>query len=362
VLEMDFYGRALEIPRLDLDGVRLAGRIDEKVISGFWETMSGLPHDDLLTHAATLAEDLHLNDWGRLLLLNGIAHGQFEDRNLIVLATWFYLLKSGYDARIGFWEGRVYLMLPAEQKIYGHTNFTLEGCRYYVVEPGGGASKPQKLMIFEGDYPGARRALDLRLAELPRVGNDPYSRELRFAFAGKDYAFDLRYDNRAIEFLASFPLTDLDVYFTAPISGDLSRTLLGALRPALDGLSIRESVDLLLRLVQTGFAYKTDGDQFGREKYMFPEELLFFPYSDCEDRSVLFHYLVETLLGLDVVGLAYPGHVATAVDFQRTQVGGDALTYDNRRYVICDPTYINAGAGMCMPRFQGTSPEVLNFE
>ena len=76
-----------------------------------------------------------------------------------------------------------------------------------------------------------------------------------------------------------------------------------------------DAVNVLLRFVQTGFSYLTDSEQFGREKFMFPEETLSYPYSDCEDRSFLFAYLVSSLLGLDVIGLDYPGHVATAVKF-----------------------------------------------
>ena len=67
--------------------------------------------------------------------------------------------------------------------------------------------------------------------------------------------------------------------------------------------------------MQTAFDYKTDGDQFGYEKPFFVDELFYYPYSDCEDRAVLYSYLVRTLMGLDVVLLEYPNHMATAVLF-----------------------------------------------
>ena len=43
--------------------------------------------------------------------------------------------------------------------------------------------------------------------------------------------------------------------------------------------------------------------------------LFYYPYCDCEDRSVLYSYLVRNLLKLDVVLLDYPNHIATAVCF-----------------------------------------------
>jgi hypothetical protein len=30
-----------------------------------------------------------------------------------------------------------------------------------------------------------------------------------------------------------------------------------------------------------------------------------------------------------------------------------------QRFVICDPTYINADAGMCMTQFKGVQPDII---
>ena len=114
------------------------------------------------------------------------------------------------------------------------------------------------------------------------------------------------------------------------------------------------------RFVQTAFDYKTDDQQFGKEKYLMMEETLHYPSSDCEDRSIMFSYLVKTLLKLDVVGLDYPGHIATAVKFN-SDLTGDRVTHNGKVYVICDPTYINADAGMEMPQFKNVEPKIIQF-
>jgi len=112
-------------------------------------------------------------------------------------------------------------------------------------------------------------------------------------------------------------------------------------------------------VVQTGFKYQTDDNQFNRENYLLPEETLFYPYSDCEDRSFIFAYLVKRLIGLEVIGLGFPGHVATAVGFS-SHVPGDHVVVNNKKFTVCDPTYINAVAGMTMPQYRGTTPEVIH--
>ena len=91
-----------------------------------------------------------------------------------------------------------------------------------------------------------------------------------------------------------------------------------------------------------------------------PEETLYYPASDCEDRAILFSYLVKNLLGLKIIALDYPGHIATAVKFS-ANINGDAVEYNGQRYVICDPTYINADAGMSMPEYKGVAPEVIKL-
>jgi hypothetical protein len=128
----------------------------------------------------------------------------------------------------------------------------------------------------------------------------------------------------------------------------------------MNDMDEQQAVNFLLRFVQTSLKYETDEQQFGRENYLFPEETLFYPYSDCEDRAVLFAWLVESLLGLDVVGLDYPGHVAAAVKFNG-HVAGDDVSHRGARYVVADPTYINAVSGMTMPDFRHFTPKVISY-
>ncbi len=74
----------------------------------------------------------------------------------------------------------------------------------------------------------------------------------------------------------------------------------------------------------------------------------------------MFSYLVRKLLGLDVVLLDYPGHIATAVKFTE-EVGGSYLQLEDGKYVVCDPTYFGASAGMSMPQYQNVKLSVIEL-
>lgn len=121
------------------------------------------------------------------------------------------------------------------------------------------------------------------------------------------------------------------------------------------------AANILLHFVQTAFKYATDAEQFGSERPLFADETLFYPYSDCEDRAILFSVLAHELLGTDVVLLHYPGHLASAVCFDN-DTPGDYLKIDGKRYVVCDPTFINTDVGQAMPQFKQTSAEVIKLK
>jgi hypothetical protein len=195
----------------------------------------------------------------------------------------------------------------------------------------------------------------------PKITDRISSKTVSFMYRGNRYEITYEINENMIRFGELYPQTEMPVYFTSPVSEETKQTLLSGLRSVTSGMEEREAVDFLLRFVQTGFDYKTDGDQFGKEKPMFVEETLFYPYSDCEDRSVLFAYLVRELVGLEVVGLEYPGHIATAVRFSLF-VPGDGIRIDGERFVICDPTYVNAVAGMSMPMYRGKSAKPIRIE
>ena len=117
----------------------------------------------------------------------------------------------------------------------------------------------------------------------------------------------------------------------------------------------------MLNWVQTAFVYEYDDKVWGHDRAFFAEESLYYPYCDCEDRSILLSRLVRDLLGLKVVLVYYPGHLATAIHFTN-DVRGDYLVLSGQRYTVCDPTYIGANIGMTMPGMDNNKATVILLE
>lgn len=144
------------------------------------------------------------------------------------------------------------------------------------------------------------------------------------------------------------PMTRWAMYANTPLAQQTKDAIYPALNKAIDGLTPETATNKLLNWVQTGFIYEYDNKVWGHDRAFFAEESLYYPFADCEDRSILFSRLVRDLLGLDVALIYYPGHLATAVKFD-TDVSGDAMLINGERYIVCDPTYINAPVGAQMP-------------
>ncbi len=273
------------------------------------------------------------------------------------------LLKSGYDAKVGYSKERILLLVPSQQLIYGVPYYRFNGSekKYYPLvfgmpsERGGTALK-----VYEGDYPDALTLMDFSVKRVPSLENNLTSRVRRFSYNGNQHKVSTTVNRGIVDLFRHYPQSSVTVFFDAAVSPSVDHALLGSLDDLVDGKSEAEAVGILLRFVQTAFAYQTDQEQFGEEKYMIPDETLYYSYCDCEDRSILFAHLVRKLTGLSVIGLDYPGHVATAVKFSG-ELPGAYVTHRNEKYLVCDPTYINAEIGMVMSQFKDTPPELIGL-
>ena len=359
---INYLGLPLELNYQQNVDIQLQSPINEKGIADFWYSISNYNHTTFFAQTSDYRKQLRLNDWGYCLLLNEITNEvSGGSQNLSRLLLWFMLTKSGYEAKVGFAEDNVYLLLPCKNTIYGVSYVVIDDKRFYTLS----FDKKQQLNIsintYDGKYPDADDLIDLSIKETPKVKSTLIEKELKFTYQNTEYTIPVTYNQATAEYFKNYPQTDLEVYFKAPLSDEATYSLTVGLKPILEGRTEADAANVLLRFVQTAFQYKTDGDQFGGEKSLFSDETLFYPYSDCEDRSIIFAYLISSILNLNVIGLDYPGHISTAVHFQN-ELQGDKILYNSTNFIVCDPTYINANIGMVMPKFKEVKPKIIDLQ
>jgi hypothetical protein len=263
------------------------------------------------------------------------------------------LSRSRYRVKIGFNKDDLFLLVPSVYKMYNIDFVKVNGINYYVID-----GKGEQIQTYEKDFPESDILMDVTIRKPFYTDAIKSSKKFEFNYNNKTYSIKLDFDKQMIDFYKSIPLSDVSVYFNAVVSQQTQTSVRKAFKPVLKGKSDIESANILLSFVQQAFDYKTDQQVFGRERYFFADELLFYPYADCEDRSVLFAYLVKTLLNKEVVALSFPGHMATAINLGK-DVEGAKLKYNNKIFVIADPTLLGAGVGKLMPSVMEEKAELI---
>jgi hypothetical protein len=224
---------------------------------------------------------------------------------------------------------------------------------------------PENLQIcsaaFENEY-----ALSLQVSTNPKLDKIYSPERILKSDKYSNLVVKSRVNRNLIDFYNTYPPSELDsnpltrwaMYANTPLTNEVKQDIYPLLKEQIKGKSKREATEILLNFVQTAFIYEYDDKVWGGDRALFAEETLYYPYADCEDRSILFSRLVRDLLDLQVVLVYYPGHLATAVAFPTIEKG-DCIMLKQQRFTICDPTYIGAPVGATMPKIHNQSAQVI---
>ena len=331
--------------------------LNENAIADAYEALCNSDYKPLLADCAQIRKDLRLNDWGVFTLVRQVADTYCGTANESIVMQQFLLNEMGYKARMArkATEDKMMLFVATDCSIYAHPYITLNGQNYYNLS---GNNEQCQFYMCQKDSPKAKNSVGMQLKEAPLFPGTVVSSTHQAKGSAARVTVDV--PKALMDFYKDYPQCDYSVYFNAPVNAAMENRILSSLAPLVQGRNEADAANILINFVQTAFQYQTDGQQFGYEKPFFVEELFYYPYSDCEDRAMLFSYLVRKLLGLYVVSLDYPEHIATAVRFNGN-VSGDYLMVNGRKYIVCDPTYIGASIGMTMPRYKTVSAKVLKY-
>ena len=332
----------------------------------FWGETSRLEGlESVLARVAHYRQRHRLNDWGELVLLYqyGLAAGLSPGSNEVL--AWRLALASGYDVRLTLSSGLPRLLVSSRQSIYNTSFLRIDGKRYYAVRLSDSHGElGARVQTYPSPPSDLYTPVDMRIAAPPRLASanpdEPdESRALEFTFDNTNYRIIVPTPGAHRDFLSFYPQIEFAVVIGAAPNAATRQSLVDQLRPVVAERDLLDALNLLLRFVQTAFVYEVDDLQFGEENFLFAEETLAYPASDCEDRVALFALLAHDLLGVEVVALQWENHLAAAASLPQTMVGRANFIYKNEPFIVTDPTYINADAGAVMPNFVGIEPKII---
>lgn len=360
---INFYGRNMTFNVPQNLRVKSSG-IKESQIAKHYTTMRQNDTEHVVQKQLDNAVDqMGLNEWGYFILLRAITEKLFDDANDRVLFSFYMLHSHGFKARVGRGSksNRLLLLLALDnsKEVYSETFFRINGYKYYIVYGNGQRGESVYSYDEKADHSGLKE-IGLDFNKTLNIAACNETRRLHLDKVNMD--IELPYSTSHLRYYDEIPTTVFPVYFKTPVANETETVLAEIFATLGKKYNKVQMVDIMLNFVQTAFAYKIDEQQFGREKYFFPEEVIGRPYSDCEDRSALFAWLVSRFTGYDVVGVLYDDHLATGVCFGNdAQLEGVSFTFGGKRYVVCDPTYSNAPIGTVMPKYANTPYEIVKI-
>lgn len=362
-VEIEVPSKKTKNTTFDFFGTKLSFSVSEELkkstyypqnqigIANFFSKAASSDYETLLSDIDLISKDMNLNDWAIYLLVSKISQMTFSDEDSARLLSWFLLNKLGYSVKVGIADRHVLLMHYSKKVIYATPNYKFGDKKFYAVQ--NYTKSIQRVFSYEQDYPKATKELDLSLRTLPNFEKNIEKKLLSFLLLGKKYDLPISYNKNLIDFMATYPQADYETFFNTPLEKSTYNDLSDAFKEYIQGKKASESMNFVLHFVQNAFKYEVDSEQFGREKVMFAQEALYYDKSDCEDRAILFSYLIKELFNINAVGIKYKDHMATALYIP---LDGDSVSVKSKRYVIADPTYINATIGMSMPKYRDIKP------
>ena len=346
--------------------------IDEKNVANYFTNIAKNREETkaLWDELTGVVDEFGLNEWGYFCLLRSLSEKLFTNIDDRVLFC-FYMLRNEGNFKTRVARGKnsdkltLLIALDNSKEVYSYTFFQFKDdesgtkkVKYYTVYGGGKANEA----VYSYDFckqDADKREMKLDFTKNLNMGACDVTRTVQLT---KKRSVTLPYNKAHMAYLNDVPMTVFPIYFINPIAIEAQQVLQDNFSEMRDQYTPTQFIQMLLHFVQTGFEYKTDDDQFGYEKYFYPEEVIGYPYCDCEDRSAMFAWLVQKYTNAKVIGLQYEGHVATAVWFgDDANVKGDGFMYGGKKYYVCDPTYINASIGMTMPQFKGKTPKIIKL-
>lgn len=357
--QFQFYGLDCKI-RFNKTQYFSLSSLDNESIAAQWSIMSDRIYDNTIRDCLEYRITHNLCDWAYIQFLDKLATSVLSGESEQNLLIAFMLCQTGYKIRLAKSENILYFLYASPHYLYDLPTFKIDNTFYYGYNCGA-----TELEIFNIAFPN-EQLMSFWIPKAQQLGNKLSENRIISSQRYPEIKVSVNVNTDLVEFYNTYPTSVIDnnfmtrwaMYANTPISSNVREKLYPQLLSFMNDDSQLESLNKLLNLVQTGFIYEYDDKVWGHDRAFFSEETLFYPYCDCEDRSILFSRLVRDLLGLDVILVFYPGHLATAVAFTEN-VSGDFIIYKDTKFVISDPTYIGAPVGMTMPEMDNQITKII---
>ena len=365
-VSLDFYNEKINVGYYSNMVIPFDGLVNERLMVQYFNQMEKTMYKTLLSDLKFHKNRLALNDWLFYELIqeavNKIYVGKSDQHK--TLSCWFLLTKSGYNTRLTYLKNEIFLYAYSLDEIFETPMIEDKGKIFINLSTIHNSTNTKGIVLnmvsFIANPNGQPFSFDL--TRLPKLIPSEKNKILKFTSLNNHYEVSVRFDHNLIRMMENYPIFEELKYIQTPLSNLAAKSLLPQLKKLLHNKSEKEALEVLVSFTRSAFSYKDDHDHFGKNKPMIGDELFYYPYSDCEDRSALFYFLVKELLHLPMIVIAYEDHLTIAV--ASSTIKGNPISYMGKNYFICDPTgpYNSSEVGKAPIGYENKKFEILNVQ
>lgn len=365
-IHFTFFGTEEKV-RLDNNSTLHISNINENSIADAWLILSDESYTNLIYDCLQIRKKRNLCDWAYLKMLEQMSESVFgEGSNESVLMMAYVYCQSGYKMRLSTDGVKLYMMFASNHVIYNWNYYKLDGENFYVFN-----NKTGDVRVCNQQYP-KEQSLSLAIPMEQKLNYTAVSGTTHKSKRNPEIDITVDANKNMLDFYSSYPtsmygdnfVTRWALYANMPMPDNISAKLYPELRRTISKKSQLDAVNSILNWVQTGFDYEYDDKIWGEDRAFFPEESLYYPYCDCEDRSILFTRIIRDVMGLKCILIYYPGHLSAAVELTEVQNVGDYIESKGHKYYISDGTIIGYGApvGQTMTGMDNQTAKIIILE
>ncbi len=319
------------------------GQLSVNSVAAHFEALKKAEISPVITSLLRYKLEKHPDDWMFYQIIRRTAEvlsPKSSDYNSYTFLKWYLLTSCGYDAILGVCNNKMLFYVQSNDLIYDIPTMHMDDKQYVCLNYHDFNKIDLKKNNFEivplvSSSP--KYVFSYQLSHIPQFSKDNYEdKVLSFAYAEHQYEIKLKVNKEIPKLFANYPVADYKLYLNAPLSAETYNSLIPQLKKNIKNLSVKDGIDYLQHFTRYAFVYKPDADSYGKERRFSPELTLSYEYSDCEDRSALFYFLVKEIYNIPMIVLEYKNHVTVAVKLEKPI--GNPVVYNGVSYTLCEPT------------------------
>ena len=339
-----FYGDTIHIAVDSSMYVDYKKPIQENSIRDFYRKLDQSNIRWIVDSILAYKQNHDLDDWVFYHLIRATAEKlspKAKNYERYTLYKWFFLVKTGYASLLSVTPDKMLLYIQSDEEVFEIPIRKHDGRQYVCLNYHDYGQIDFATTVFtevNAGFEPSGKPFSYIIKKLPDFSSQRYlTKEIDFDYYQRDYKFKILVNPDVQKIFTNYPVLNYSYYFNMPMSRTTYSSLIPLLKKQLYKMDQRRGVDYLMHFTRYAFSYESDSAQFGKEKRLSAEQTLLYDYSDCEDRSAFFFYLVKEIYDLPMIVLSYPKHVTVAVNFGK-KAGKNAIQYKGGYYYVCEPS------------------------